>query len=284
MKLYYFTGTGNSLAVARRLAADIPNTTLLPILGANLGEHPTGALGLVFPVHMVGVPIPVRTYLETADLRGLDYFFAVATHGGIPGKVGALVNHLVGSRGRRHLDDFFPLHMILNTPKGVAPRPLMTMNWADKIKKGDVDAMVERTALEIAAIARFIIAHRSSAGGAEESRMPKRMTRPGALTRLLWKAADGSTPSLSFLLDAESCSRCGTCGAVCPTGRVVLNGDIPRWDGSRPCYFCYACFNFCPEQAIGVKHYTFKTGRYHHPEVSALDVAAQKCFHGTAAP
>lgn len=283
MKLFFFTGTGNSLAVARRLARDIPNTTLLPILGADPCEHPSGALGLVFPVHMVGVPIPVRRYLETADLRGLDYFFAVATHGGIPGKVGAFVNQLVESRGGRSLDDFFPLRMILNTPKGVAPRPLMTMNWADKIKKGDVDAMMNRTGPEIAAIAH-VIAQRSAAGRAEESREPNRTPRPGALARLLWKAADGSTPSLSFLLDAESCSRCGTCGTVCPTGRVVLEGDVPRWDGAHPCYFCYACFNFCPEQAIGVKHYTFKTGRYHHPEISAFDVAAQKRGPGREAP
>ena len=276
MRLYYFTGTGNSLAVARRLAGAIPGAEFLPILGAARHEHPTGALGLVFPVHMVGVPIPVRRYLETTNLSGLDYFFAVGTFGGTPGKVGAYINNLLRSRGGRLLDDYFPLRMILNTPKGVAPRALMTMNWAEKIRKDDVDAMVERTVPEIASIARTVIAHRTGVCNTGDSIAHSRVPKAGVAMRLLWKAADGSTPSLSFLVDAQSCTGCGICSEVCPSGRVVLNKTTPQWDIVHPCYFCYACFNFCPEQAIGVQHYTFKTGRYHHPEIGPHDVAAQK--------
>ncbi len=44
------------------------------------------------------------------------------------------------------------------------------------------------------------------------------------------------------------------------------------------CYYCYACFNFCPEQSILVKNYTHKDGRYYHPDVTAKDIAEQKGF------
>ena len=273
MKLYYFTGTGNSLAVARRLAREITGTELCPILGADPFERPTGALGLVFPVHMVGVPIPVRRYLTSADFSGLDYLFAVGTHGGTPGRVGAYIDYLLGSRGSRLLDAYFPLKMILNTPKGVAPRLLMSMNWAEKIRPIDVRAMSDRVAAAIPTIAQAVTTRRAAIRDSVEAH---RARRAGILTRLLWKASDGSTPSLDFLLDSASCTGCGTCYDVCPSGRVILTGAVPHWVEEQPCYFCYACFNFCPQQAIGVKHYTFKTGRYHHPEVGPDDMAEQK--------
>lgn len=273
MKLYYFTGTGNSLAVARRLAREIPGTELCPILGADPRERLTGSLGIVFPVHMVSVPVPVRRYLQTADFSGLDYFFAVGTHGGTPGNVNAYINHLLSSRGSRLLDGYFPIKMILNTPKGVAPRLLMSMNWAERIRPDDVTAMVERVDAVIPTIVQAVTARNTgSCAPGETTRAPG----AGFFTRLLWKVSDGSTPSLNYLLDSQSCTGCGICSEVCPSGRVVLKGATPQWDEVQPCHFCYACFNFCPEQAIGVKHYTFKTGRYHHPEVGPGDVAAQK--------
>ncbi|TVQ41556.1 MAG: 4Fe-4S dicluster domain-containing protein [Spirochaetaceae bacterium] len=273
MRLYYFTGTGNSLAVARRLAREFPGTELRPLLGAEPGERPTGVLGIAFPVHMVGVPIPLRRYLESADFSTLDYLFAIGTHSGTPGHVGAYINRILARRSSRLLDDYFPFKMILNTPKGVAPRLLMTMNWAEKISPTEVAAMVARTAPAICEIARTVAARSTRFEAPGE---PERVTRPSMLTRLLWKASERSTPSLSFLLDRESCTGCGVCREVCPSGRVVMYEGAPRWGDSHQCYFCYACFNFCPEQAIGVKHYAFKTGRYHHPEIAAVDVAAQK--------
>lgn len=37
-----------------------------------------------------------------------------------------------------------------------------------------------------------------------------------------------------------------------------------------------ACINYCPARAIQFGKHTAKRGRYHHPEVSAPDLAAQK--------
>jgi NAD-dependent dihydropyrimidine dehydrogenase PreA subunit len=48
------------------------------------------------------------------------------------------------------------------------------------------------------------------------------------------------------------------------------------WQKDVNCFHCYACYNFCPEQAILVKNYKRKKGRYHHPEITADDIASQK--------
>ena len=42
--IYYFTGTGNSLAVARQLAADLGDTDLVPIPKVMNGDVPVGLL------------------------------------------------------------------------------------------------------------------------------------------------------------------------------------------------------------------------------------------------
>ncbi len=48
-------------------------------------------------------------------------------------------------------------------------------------------------------------------------------------------------------LDAEACTRCGTCVKVCPVGAVTL-ADLPTF--SDACIGCWACFNMCPSHAI----------------------------------
>jgi hypothetical protein len=42
-------------------------------------------------------------------------------------------------------------------------------------------------------------------------------------------------------------------------------------------YFCYGCFNACPEQAILIQDkYELKQGRYLYPDISPADLAKQK--------
>jgi Pyruvate/2-oxoacid:ferredoxin oxidoreductase delta subunit len=51
----------------------------------------------------------------------------------------------------------------------------------------------------------------------------------------------------------------------------------PTWQKDTNCYFCYACFSFCPEQSILVKRvYEKKDKRYSHPAIKANDIAGQK--------
>ncbi|MBN1980427.1 MAG: hypothetical protein JW795_02775, partial [Chitinivibrionales bacterium] len=59
-------------------------------------------------------------------------------------------------------------------------------------------------------------------------------------------------------------------------GRIAIVEGRPVWRNEVKCFYCYACFNFCPPQAILHKRYTEKMGRYYHPEVSAADIAGQK--------
>lgn len=81
-EIFYFSGTGNSLHVARELQKRIPNTVLVPIVSVlNSGKIKTEAdtVGIVFPIHAFSTPLIVKQFLQQIDLKSAKYLFAVTT-------------------------------------------------------------------------------------------------------------------------------------------------------------------------------------------------------------
>ncbi len=65
--IYYFSGTGNSLYVARELQKRIPETDLIPMVRLLHNDviAPNGTtVGVVFPIHLTTVPIPVINFMN----------------------------------------------------------------------------------------------------------------------------------------------------------------------------------------------------------------------------
>ncbi|MDA3947936.1 MAG: EFR1 family ferrodoxin [Spirochaeta sp.] len=281
MRLITFSGTGNSLEVARRIAAAFPDATVesvLQLLGTDEPIVLDGMVGFVFPIHVNGLPRPVRKFIETVDLANVEYLFACATHGGYPGNVGGQINRILkrssnSPEATRLLDEFFSIELINNTPKGVAPRPLMRMHWERDIAPKHVERMQRRLDDELPGIIAAIAAR--THGYADQYRS-ERNARGSLIQRFIWRLADGSAPKLDFKLDESACTRCGLCETVCLSRRVAMVNGWPTWPREKECYYCYACFNVCPEQAIGVRHYTKKEGRYLFPGTTAEMLAAQK--------
>ena len=67
-----YSGTGNSLWAAHRLAAELggARVRLLRSLAPGPVRITADALGLVFPVHMFGVPGPVGRLLRRLEAPG----------------------------------------------------------------------------------------------------------------------------------------------------------------------------------------------------------------------
>lgn len=82
-EIYYFSGTGNSLHVAKELQKRIPETDLIPIVSllnqdviATNGE----TVGFVFPIHLMSVPVPVKKFLEKLAINRI-YLCSIDTMG-----------------------------------------------------------------------------------------------------------------------------------------------------------------------------------------------------------
>lgn len=273
MKIYYFTGTGNTLSVARALKTE--NDQVIPILPFihDYSTEDEKEVLFVFPVYMNALPKPYKRFFEMRDFSKCDYIAAVATHSGVPGKIGAYMNKFLNDKGLV-LDAFFDLKTINNTPKGVAPKPLMKLNWETLITDEIVASMESDMESQLPLIKERLSRRTKDF----QTRLDKESKfQPSIFDKFLWKIGNGKAPKLDFILDS-SCSNCGICEKVCPSGRIEMSNNGPGWNDDVECYYCYACFNFCSEQAIGVKHYTKKLGRYHHPKVSKEDLVMQKNF------
>jgi len=104
--IYYFTGTGNTLAAARDIAAGIQGD-LVPVAAALQQPVVTSdadRVGIVFPVYFAtndsGIPGIIRRFLEKLETGERCYLFAVCTHGGNPGTTIGNVQEILRFRGR----------------------------------------------------------------------------------------------------------------------------------------------------------------------------------------
>jgi len=271
--IYYFSGTGNSLHVAKELKYRLPGTEILPILSAlKRKTEVRGAeqVGLVFPIYVSTIPKPVRTFLDLINLSSTQYLYAVTTNRGFPGKVDYLVYKLLKSKGFE-LDYYASLKMIANTATGLMPAFMINKKWADLIHAYKVAKMEPELQKELELVAKSLQNRAKNIGPDCQPTLAKK-----ALLSITEKMSPlEKANAVNFFAD-QDCNGCGTCEKVCPSEKVKLNDGRPEWSEKIQCYYCFSCFNLCPQQAILVKGYKYKTGRSKHPNVNAADIAGQK--------
>lgn len=270
--IYYFSGTGNSLAVARKLATLNGNTTLIPMIQ----EEPLSidsdinTIGLVYPIYINAIPKTVLNFLKKNKNIFKSFTYAVATHGSKPGVAGLNLMENMKELGIK-LNAYYEIEMINNTPKGLAPKLLMHLNWEKEITSELVEKMLIETESDINFISKNIV-EKKVYFKVDEKKIFNIFKR--TLMKPIWNMTSKSILKVDFILD-DDCIGCGRCEEVCLTNRIKLEHNQPKWIHDN-CTCCYACFNFCPEQAVGVKDYTKKVGRYHHPDISLEEISQQK--------
>ncbi len=257
--LYWFSGTGNSLAVARDMAQALGGAQLVPI--ASLGPGPVtvnGDIGIVCPVYFEGLPLLVREFLERLDAHRATYAFLVVTMGVFSGWAAEEARGLLRVAGKR-LDAAFAVRMPDNYISGLplpgesAQRKLQTEASRRAVEMARVVAARERRTGRSWTIGLGWLAH------ATMGRAFGRLCR-GRDKRFVATGA---------------CTRCGACARVCSAGNIELADGRPHW--RHHCEQCFACIHWCPAAAIQIRgRPTAKRGRYHHPGVSLGDIASQR--------
>src|SRR4030042_5306379 len=100
-KLYVYTGTGNSLWIARQLALELKETTLqfMPLLSKE-GRVEANRVGMIFPVHIWGFPSRVIQFINHLQVKPETYLFALAVNAGQPAAALLQLQKLMSTRGR----------------------------------------------------------------------------------------------------------------------------------------------------------------------------------------
>lgn len=268
--IYYFSGTGNSLHVARELQKRMPEVNLIPtisLLDKNVIETKAETVGFIFPIYMTAVPVPVRKFLKKLDFKSTEYIFAIATHEASPGLANTYLEKILKKKGK-NLDSYFTIKMSGNSPKGLMPSFMVIKDWAKRITKEKISELESEVLKKLDSIQEVIMNH---------EKYPKEDTPNNFfIEHIIPLLTEHTNTEIHFYPDSD-CTGCRRCEKVCLSKKIKIVDGKPVWQKNVKCYYCYACFNFCPTQSILIKNsYTDKNGRYYHPEVTADDIARQK--------
>ena len=83
--IYFFSGTGNSLTIARGISDKLGDCELVPIAKVWQVEDLKATdekIGFIFPLYYSGTPKIVNDFVNKIDLSNSDYFFTVVISGG----------------------------------------------------------------------------------------------------------------------------------------------------------------------------------------------------------
>ncbi len=259
-QIYYFSGTGNSYAVAKDIALGL-QASLIPIpsvIDQSEIEPKADCIGIVFPVYYADAPIIACSF--ASKLKGLSskYVFAVCTYGG--GK-GSAIKSLNCALMDGKVTASYGIHM----PQNAFAKPREDKYKLFEKARRMTDLIIMRT-------------RKRETGFAASEWVVDMLQRPSIylirpiMRNYLIKTVKGSKEDSHFSLvnrlDClfsvnERCRGCGICVKVCPVGNIELHEGKPIWQ--HRCENCLACFNFCPEGAI--QSQIAQNGyRYIHPE------------------
>ena len=247
--ILYFSGTGNSLYVARSLAQALGDS-LRHINNAPADLTQEKVVGLVYPVYTYDAPAAVKTFTDTLVLNKDAYVFIIATCGSTPGNAILSVKQRVEKNGAS-----VAYSRIVSMPDCSAPA--MNNNPHDQLNKLEpVPALLKQMTADIQARKHDLQHAKCTAMG---TIMNTRAMQPIGIA------------AVRQHVNEDKCIGCSICTKVCPMENIVIQ-DKKALIGDR-CTQCLACVHFCPQQAMEIRHKTMpKEWQYHHPEVTLKDM------------
>lgn len=252
--IYYYTGTGNSLWTARTIAAGIGGAALVPMHAVKeTVVKPEGdAVGLVFPVHMWGIPSLAMDFIARMEKDPARYYFAVAVNAGQVSRTLVQLRNLMRSYG-----------IALSAGYDIV-LPSNYIPWGGPGPAAKLEDMYRDARDKLQRIAP-VIAKREQ-GPIEKGPLWQRIIFT-ALYRMTYRMVPGMDKD--FWAD-NKCNGCEICARVCPVGNIVFESGKPAW--RHRCEQCLACIQWCPQEAIQYGKKTPAYERYHHPEVRLRDM------------
>lgn len=256
--IYYYTGTGNSLWTARLLASAIAPSEVISM--ADLHDGPVrvsgDSVGLVFPVHMWGVPAPVLNFISRLEADQGTYFFAAAVNAGQVSRTLIQLRDSMGSLGMTLSSGF---DIVL--PSNYIP-------WGGPPPAARQQKLFEAAREKIRNATPVILGRRQSP-----------VDRGPLWQRIIFTALYHMTFRMISKMDRdfwadENCNSCLICEKICPVGNISMNDGRPEWH--HRCEQCLSCIQWCPKESIQYGKKTPAYERYHHPEVILKDMMKVK--------
>lgn len=255
-KIYYFSGTGNSLAVSRKLEELLIDKGEIVHISTFKNEKSVevdaDVVGFVFPVYFATIPDVVKAFIEKLNFKTNPYIFAIATCNGVPSHSLFTVNKCLNVKGKSLSSGFvvdMPGNALITTDEIIKERLNNSKNKIEEI----AECVNNRRTKELEGennIKRHIESFVVSTVAKKLQFSPKKYS------------------------STSECIGCGICEKVCPVQNIKIVDKKPQWENN--CAACLACFHWCPKKAVKINKLISKRDKYHHPEVSVRDMCLRK--------
>ncbi len=261
--IYYYSGSGNSLSVAKQIGEKLGSTDILSIYTLqNDAEIPTyyERVGIVTATWFVRPPRIVKEVCQKLHCVRTQKFFVVATCGGYDGYVCIDLKAILQSKTDYPVQTFM-LPMPPNHIVGFSPLPDWAVRW---YLRNEQKATVK--------IAKKI---RADSPTKRRKGINRRALAWASKTFNGWLGVDRDSVEGGFYT-TSSCIHCGICEKLCKNGNIHSTEDGVVW--GHDCQQCMACIMWCPQKAIWHPNVPENRKRYHHPDIT-LEEMLQSEFH-----
>lgn len=246
--VFYFTGTGNSLYIAKQIAE---NPISIPkIMRQRSLDFIADSIGIIAPVYGHEVPDMVKDFLRRAHFH-TEYFYIILTYGNRHGGAAELAKELCDECG-----------ITVNYINVI----MMVDNWLpsfDMNEQKKIDKKVEenlKLILDDLSVCKNKISQVTDSDREAHRQFLNRMSQmpPDVWQHLLWMT--------------DACTGCEICEKVCPSSSIhVVDGRAVHVPGH--CQTCLACAHAYPQKAIQLTIPEVNSGaRYRNQHISLKEI------------
>lgn len=256
--IYYFTGTGNNLAVANQLSQELGNTDIFPV--RVLLDHkviPRAYEWVVFsvPSYYSHIPPFVEHCMEDLSFMPHQQIVTIIGCGGNRGHATEDMRLLIEGAGKKVRLEYMlwmPGNYILSY--GAFP------DWYNHLTTQHSYKKIKRIAKDMASNKKSI------------------QLKKGLFYNEKYEESFQNTRSKYGEIGSQyqvsaACIQCGRCLQICPVRNITLQeGKIVFGEG---CQQCMGCIQWCPKQAIDYQNKAKERKHYHHKDINPSDYSTE---------
>ncbi|MDR0287193.1 MAG: EFR1 family ferrodoxin [Clostridiales bacterium] len=250
--VFYFSGTGNCLKVAKTIANELENTEIVSM--AKSGNYSLlkqyDSIGFICPTYFWGLPKKVTEFIENMNFGNNNdsYYYAIITYGGGAGNAMNQIYELLLNKHNIKLNFTRKLQMFSNY--------VLLYDMSKRIEK-----ITNKSNKKLVQI-------KKKKKNKKKNRVNRLMKIFSFINKDFIKKV--STMDKDYGVD-NNCTGCGICKEVCPVKNIEIVNNRPQFN--HHCENCIACLQYCPQRAINYKNVTQNRGRYTNPEISYKELS-----------